>query len=340
MTIPAGFDVKQANIVSAWPHDRPMLACRFDPQGRYVFTGSEDALVERFQLTDGTRALLSGGHKTWVKAITFTSDAAFTITGGCDGQLTWWETAAAAPTPIRTIAAHQGWVRALATSPDGKLIASGGNDGMVRIWNPADGAPIRELKGHTNDIYSVLFHPTEPFLLSGDLVGVIKQWDLNTGLEVRTFDAKPLTSNNAAGQGVDFGGVRAMAISADSTWLVAGGLYKATNPLGAVHEPLVLLFDWKTQKLERQLITDNIPAGVIERLIWLADGSLMGISCSNSGGILLFWKPDAEKDYHRIGYPNFARDMDLHVDGIQVATTHHDRHVRITRLAAPPAKPA
>jgi hypothetical protein len=28
------------------------------------------------------------------------------------------------------------------------------------------------------------------------------------------------------------------------------------------------------------------------------------------------------------------RDMDLHPDGLQVATAHHDRHVRITRLAA------
>jgi hypothetical protein len=26
--------------------------------------------------------------------------------------------------------------------------------------------------------------------------------------------------------------------------------------------------------------------------------------------------------------------MDVHPDGLQVATAHHDRHVRITRLAA------
>jgi len=32
--------------------------------------------------------------------------------------------------------------------------------------------------------------------------------------------------------------------------------------------------------------------------------------------------------------PNLARDMDLHPDGVQVATAHYDKHVRITRLAA------
>ena len=56
----------------------------------------------------------------------------------------------------------------------------------------------------------------------------------------------------------------------------------------------------------------------------------MGVSGGSTGGFLLFWKPDAEKDYFRFQLPNIARDMDLHPDGLQVATAHHDRHVRIT----------
>jgi WD40 repeat protein len=136
------------------------------------------------------------------------------------------------------------------------------------------------------------------------------------------------------GQQVDFGGVRALAISPDEKWLAAGGLYKATNPLGAVHEPIVLLFNWESQKVEKQQIAEGITGGVVWRLRWLADGSLMGISGGSTGGFLLFWKPDADKDYFRFQLPNIARDMDLHPDGLQVATAHHDRHVRITRLAA------
>jgi hypothetical protein len=63
----------------------------------------------------------------------------------------------------------------------------------------------------------------------------------------------------------------------------------------------------------------------------------MGLSGGASGGFLLFWKPDADKDYHRFALPSLARDMDLHSDGLRVATAHHDLHVRITRLAAKPA---
>lgn len=334
MTAPEGLDPKQAHVTAQWPHDRPLCACRFDPAGRFVICGSEDALVERFKLADGTRTLLTGGHNTWVQAIAFTKDGAQVVSGGCDGKLTWWDPAADSPTPLRSIEAHHGWVRGLAVSPDGSLLASGGNDHMVRLWNLADGSLARELAGHERDVYSVAFEPQGKFVLSGDLLGSLRQWDVASGKEVRTFDAAPLHSYNG-GQGVDFGGVRALAPSPDGRWLAAGGLHKASNPLGAVHEPLVLLFNWETQKVEKQLTADNIPQGVIWRLIWLGDGTtLMGLSSGGSGGMLLFWKPDAEKAFHRFGLPHLARDMDLHPDGLQVATAHYDRHLRITRLAA------
>ena len=333
MAIPEGFDPRQAHVVSQWPHDRPLNACRFDPAGRFVFCGSEDAAVERFNLADGVRTVINGGHQTWVDAIAFSKDGAQAISGGCDGQITWWESAAAEPKPIRSIVAHKGWVRSLDVSPDGTLLASGGNDNVVRLWNIADGSLVREFYGHPRHVYCVAFHPQGQFLLSGDLTGGLKQWEVATGTEVRAFDATPLHSYNG-GQQVDFGGIRAIAVSPDGKWLVAGGLYKATNPLGAVHEPIVLLFDWETQKLEKQLIAEGVTQGVIWRLKWLSDGSIMGLSGGGSGGLLLFWKTDAEKDYHRFALPNLARDMDLHPDGLQVATAHFDRHLRITKLAA------
>jgi len=333
MAAPDGFDPKQAHVVSQWPHDRPLNACRFDPAGRYVFCGSEDAAVERFNLADGVRTVLSGGHDTWVKALAFSKDGAHAISGGCDGKITWWESAAEKPTPIRSIDAHKGWIRSLDVSPDGTLLVSSGNDNIVRLWNIADCTMVRELTGHPRHVYCVAFHPQGQFVLSGDLVGGLKQWEVATGKEVRTFDAKPLHTYEG-GQQVDFGGIRAIAVSPDGKWLSAGGLYKATNPLGAVHEPIALLFDWESQKLEKQQIAEGITQGVVWRLKWLADGSLMGLSSGGSGGFLLFWKPEADKDYHRFQLPNLARDMDLHPDGLQVATAHHDAHVRITRLAA------
>lgn len=337
MTLPAGFDPMQAHIVSEWPYDRPLRVCRFDPLGRFVVCGGEDANAERYNLADGARVNLTGGHDTWVQAVGFSKDGAQTYSGACDGKLTWWETASASPKPLRSIEAHKGWIRSLEVSPDGKLIATGGNDNMVRLWNAGDGKLIRELPGHARHVYSVAFHPAGQFLLSGDLVGVLQQWEVDTGKLVRTFDAKPLHTYEG-GQQVDYGGVRSLAISPDSKWLAAGGLHKGTNPLGGVNEPIVLLFDWTSQKIEKQLLTDGITGGAVGRLRWLADGSLMGLSHGVAGGFLLFWKTDADKAYHKFTYQSHARDMDLHPDGIRVASAHAEKFVRIVHLAAKTTK--
>jgi WD40 repeat protein len=325
-------DVKQAHIVNEWAHDRPLVSCRFEPQGRYVFAGSEDSSVLRWALADGAKTAFTG-HESWVRAFAFSKDGATTITGGYEGRLIWWPTAAEKPEPIRRVDAHQGWLRSMSASPDGKLIATCGNDAAVRLWNIEDGSLVRELVGHERPVYCVQFHPGGEFLLSGDLVGVLKQWNVATGELTRTFDAKALHTYEG-GQQVDFGGVRTIAVSPDSKYVAAGGLHKASNPLGAVHEPLALLWEWESQKLVQSHIAEGVTGGVLWRSVFLGDGTLMASSGGSSGGFLLFWKPDAEKDYFRFGLPALARDMDLHPDGVRVATAHYDRHVRIIKLAA------
>jgi WD40 repeat protein len=102
--------------------------------------------------------VLNGGHETWVRALAFSKDGAYAISGGCDGKITWWQAAAENPTPIRSIEAHKGWIRSLDVSPDGTMLASGGNDNQVRLWNIADGTLVRELTGHARHVYSVAFH--------------------------------------------------------------------------------------------------------------------------------------------------------------------------------------
>lgn len=330
---PAGLDPKQAHVAAEWAAGRPLVCCRFEPKGRYVFCGVEGPDVQRFDLADGKKTAFAGGHESWVFSLAFSADGATTFSGGGDGVLAAWETAAAGAKPIRRVEAHRGWIRATCVSPDGALVATGGNDRLVKLWEASTGKPVREFQGHAAHVYSLEFHPDGKTLLSGDLLGVVKQWDVATGSLAGTFDAKPLHHYDG-GQQVDFGGVRSLAITPDGKLVAAGGLHKATNPLGAVHEPIVLLFDGAGRKVVQTCLADGIPQGVVWRLRFLADGSLVAASGGGSGGLLLFWKTDAAKDYHRLALPNIVREMDLHPDGLRLATAHHDGKLRITRLAA------
>jgi WD40 repeat protein len=329
---PVAADPKQAHVAAAWKHDSPFVACRFDPQGRYVFAAAQDMTIQRFEVANGNKVALKA-HDSWVRAIGFSPDGGTTYTAGYDGRLVWWPTAAEAPAATRTVDAHAGWVRSLAVSPDGKRIATGGNDHLVKLWNAEDGSPASTFSGHDRHVYSVLFHPSGQWVLSGDLRGVVKQWEAATGKLVREFDAKDLYTPNP-GQAAEYGGVRSLALSPDGKHLACAGLYKGSNPFGAVQEPLVVVFEWESAKK----VQSHTAAGDSKGIVWNAeyhkDGYLVGGCGGSGGGHLLFWKLDAANEFHRFSLPNTTLDMHLAPDGVQVATAHHDRHVRITRLAA------
>src|SRR5690606_37486753 len=126
----------------------------------------------------------------------------------------------------------------------------------------ADGKLVHELHGHAKHIYSLEFHPDGGYLLSGDLEGKVHQWDLAQFKLMHTFDAKALWSYNG-GQQVDYGGVRSIAFKPDKAQIACGGLHQASNPLGAVNDPLVLLFDWQSQQN-----TKSLTAGDLKGIIW------------------------------------------------------------------------
>ena len=326
-------DPKLAHVREQWKYSSPLIACSFDPGGKYVFASAEDNSVQRWDL-ESSAITPFAAHDSWVRDMPFLADGQTLVTVGSDDQMIWWPVAAENPKPLKTIQAHKGWIRTVSISPDGTLLATGGNDNLVKIWNTTDGTCLHELAGHDSNVYSTLFHPEGQFLVSGDLSGQVRQWEISSGKFVRAFDASALHTYNG-GQQVHYGGVRSIALSPDLKYMACSGLHKATNPLGAVSEPLVLLFDWESQELLRSHVTSDV-RGIGWSVYYLADGTLMGLSGGGGGGFLLFWKPDEDKDFFKFKLPNIARDLALHPNGLQVATTHFDRHLRISHMTPKP----
>src|SRR5262245_53461072 len=110
---PAKADPAAAHVSAAWKYDSPLIACRFEPAGRFVFSTAENNRVQRWNLADGKPISLEG-HESWPWAIGFSPDGETTYTSGGDGRLIYWQTAAESPKPARTIEAHHGWARCLA----------------------------------------------------------------------------------------------------------------------------------------------------------------------------------------------------------------------------------
>jgi WD40 repeat protein len=323
-------NIQQAKVVQQWPYERPLLQVRCEPSGRYAFASSEDRAILRWDLNSGEKVPLRA-HDSWVFAFAISPDGSQCLSGGGDGELIWWPLTG--DQPARSIAAHQGWIRAIAVQPQGGLVATAGNDRVVRLWRCDSGELQGELTGHEKHVYSLLWHPTNGELLSGDLGGKIRVWNIADKSLVRTIEATALFAYDQ-GQRVDFGGVRTMAWSLDSTQLLAGGLHKASNPLGAVHEPIVLRIQYADGTLVKSHVANGITGGIAVRVMSLADGTIMAASGGGSGGWLLFWNADADATIHQFQLPNLVRDADLHPDGIRVVTTHSDSHLRVTALGS------
>ena len=152
-------DAAQTHLARDLTHDSPIIGCRFDRAGKYVFFSAEDSRVWRWEWSTETKIPLVG-HDSWSRGMAFDPMNQTLITGGYDGRLIWWPLAAEKPEPVRKVEAHSGWIRAVSISPDGQLVASVGNDRVVKLWTLAEGKLVRELRGHESHIYNVAFHPS------------------------------------------------------------------------------------------------------------------------------------------------------------------------------------
>lgn len=311
-------------------HTSPLLGCRFDPTGRYVFATAQDNSIQRWDLANARKTQLAG-NRSWLRALTFTRNPARLISGAYDGRLLWWDTAAETPTVLRTVQAHHGWVRAAVVSPDGTLLATCGNDNTVKLWNANEGTAVRTLEGHGCHVYNVAFHPNGQHLVSADLRGNVKQWAVAQGTEVRALDASVLYRYDPTFR-ADIGGVRSMAFNRDGSLLACAGITDVTNAFAGVGRPVVVLFNWQTGQ-RTQLLR---PAANFQGTAWgvaFHPSGFVVAAGGGSGGALWFWRPDTAASFHALTPPTNARDLDLSPDGRQLAVAFFDGAVRIYDLA-------
>jgi WD40 repeat protein len=343
------FDPAAARVERELKHARPLVGCRFDPSGRFLFVSAEDDSIQRFDLLTGAKATLAG-HESWVRGVCFAApnppapadldgrarrQLAAQALGGLApvlpapkshpftlvsadyrGKLIWWQGGAGAPKPLKSVQAHEGYARALAVSPDGSLVASCGNDHAVKLWRAADGKPVRTLEGHESHVYNVAFHPGGSRLASCDLKGVVKDWNLKTGKCGRDLDAKVLHKYDP-GFMADIGGARGMAFKADGSTLALCGITNVSNAFAGVGNPAVVLLDWEGGKA-RLLKTQVAFQGTAWGVAFHPSGAVVCAGGAGQGRVW-FFKGDEMGNAHTLNVPSNCRDLALAPDGKRFA---------------------
>jgi WD40 repeat protein len=202
-------------------------------------------------------------HEGEVYGCAYTSDEAFVLTGGWDGQLRLWDAAtgaALAKLPasakplsccafspdnkqwlsasmegvltiwdgmsyksVMSFLAHTRPVSAICYDPEGELMATASWDRQVALRKVGSEREARVLLGHTDIVAGCRFTPDGQNLVSWSHDGTIKVWDVNLLREVATLSGH--TDR-----------VTAVALGPDGRWLLSGG-----------RDALVRLWDLKTQ---------------------------------------------------------------------------------------------
>jgi WD40 repeat protein len=295
--------------------DRQMCTVRFSPCGKLLAAGGADATIRRWDLCDDRTPELPplSGHGGWVQAIAFHPDDKRLFSADSWGKVCCWPVSDPEPTPCWTIeAAHDGWIRCLAVSPDGTLVATCGSDRKVCVWSAAEGKLQQQFAGHGDDVFALAFHPDGKSLVSGDLKGCIKHWDVASRASVRDLDARVLFKLDRL---QDVGGVRSLRFDRAGERLACAGA-TPKNGSSMTGTPTIQVFDWKSGGVTHILKVGNDLDGYAYEVLWHTDGFLMAVTSGNPGtGKFFFIRPEDKVPFFLYTKMANCHALDVHPDG-------------------------
>lgn len=268
------------------------LSIAHQPGTHKVFLGCSDFKVVEADLTDPKNdsklALREiGKHESYVTSLALAGNTL--ISGSYDRKLIWWDLDARRQ--IRSVDAHDRWIRNVVISPDGRLAASVADDMVCKVWEVGTGRLVHTLRGHQEKtpnnfpsmLYAVTFSSNNRYLATGDKVGHIVIWDVNTGRELKTLEAPVMYTWDPRQRIHSIGGIRSLAFSPDTSRLAVGGMGQVGNIDHLEGKARLEVFDWNSGKRTHEFDRTKFK-GLVNHLTFHSSGAwLLGAGGAGNG---------------------------------------------------------
>lgn len=174
-------------ISSTKKHTDWLLTAAYSPDGVIYATGDRSGGLYVWEAATGFEFYTLKGHTLAVRDLDWRMDGNVLASCSEDGSVILWEMTGG--TQIKKWDAHPGGVQAVDFAPNG-TIATVGRDKNLKIWK-GDGTAIKTIPASDDVVLSVAFSEDSKRVFTGDVYGVIKGWNVESGAEIAQIDSNP-----------------------------------------------------------------------------------------------------------------------------------------------------
>ncbi len=173
-------------------HSGPLMALAFTPDGKGLFTGSQDRTLKfrNVQKASEAREIANNG----ILSVVFSRDGHRLISTNYSQEVRLHDLTTGMA--LQRLKGHQQkplaagdttMMMKVAVSLAGKYFATAGYDGTVRTWDEETGKPLQVFSGHTGGLYALAISPDGQHIASGGSDLTMKIWDTTSGRELHTL---------------------------------------------------------------------------------------------------------------------------------------------------------
>jgi len=194
--------VGQRSLVHPDPDNSGVYAVVFVARGKTIMAGNGDGTISYWDVASGKETRVLKAHSGGIFSLALSADGRMIASGGHDHSVKLWDVETGSE--IRSFADKKlagvtEQVRAVSLSGDGQWLASSdvgftatGNQYQyvykrVKLWNLKTGEQVFALDQPGFEINGLAFTPDSRLLVGAGADGVIKFWNVKTGLEERSI---------------------------------------------------------------------------------------------------------------------------------------------------------
>ncbi|MBL6446279.1 caspase family protein [Fulvivirga sp. 29W222] len=133
--------------------------------------------------------VIQRGHYAAIKAVAFTPDGKYLLTGSRDKSIKLWDVASGRE--LRSFLGHKSTINDIDVTDDGKYFISSSADKTAKFWEISTGKVIRDFVGSKDIMTSVSLSPDGSKLITAGYDWVGSLWSMASGDTLRTFKVNP-----------------------------------------------------------------------------------------------------------------------------------------------------